>query len=210
MRFWKKIDESHNLLHIRNDDLCIYAREYHPGQGYNAGETNQLILNFKKFGTAKGKPEWAYRNRDVKRFALEASQKFTATSSASVTAVPGSKSKSEAEYSNRFEDMLDELKVLRPNIQIEWPIEIQQTVEPSHASGSRVPIVLKQNYKWNGFKGNPPEILVVFDDIITTGSHFRAFSDFLRDNGFTGKIVGIFWARSVYPDPADDFEPVEE
>ena len=41
MSLWKKIDESHSLRYILEEDYCIYAREYKPRQGDKAGKANQ-------------------------------------------------------------------------------------------------------------------------------------------------------------------------
>lgn len=205
MSQWKRIDESHRITHVRNDDICIYAREYHGGgQGYNAGETNQLILNFKKSPTKKTNTnEWYYRERDVMRFATEASVLFKPEVNYALTAVPSSKASTDPEYDNRFEDMLRQLVRLRPNLVIEWPISVRATQQAAHRGGSRRPEEIIENYVWNGFANGVPETLFVFDDVVTTGSHFRAASDFLRANGFTGRIVGTFWARTLHPPPLE-------
>ena len=94
--------------------------------------------------------------------------------------------------------MFKELRKLRSNLIVDWPVTALKTVKMAHDSGSRDPKKIKGNYCWNGFADNmAPETLVVFDDVLTTGSHFRAFSDFIRENGFKGKVRGIFWARCV-------------
>ena len=56
---------------------------------------------------------------------------------------------------------------------------------------------------WKGFKKSFDKIGVI-DDVLTTGSHFRAMSDFFKENGYEGQIIGIFLSRAVYtvcPDP---------
>ncbi|MBN8538468.1 MAG: hypothetical protein J0M15_15555 [Deltaproteobacteria bacterium] len=210
MSVWKRIDSSHNLPHIMTNDVCIYAREYKAGQGYAAGETNQLILNFKMFVTFKGTNRWRYRDRDVRKFAEEAALNFGANSTVAITAIPSSKAKNDPDYTNRFEDMLTHLLTLRPNLIEEWPVELIQTVQASHQAGSRNPQQIQQHYRWRGFQNGVPQTLVLFDDVVTTGSHFRAMSDFIRSNGYTGNIVGIFWARSVFPTAQVVFSAVED
>ena len=117
----------------------------------------------------------------------------------SITAIPSSKKLSDSNYDKRFEDMFGILTELLPKLTVEWPILAKESISSAHKDGSRNPDEIMQNYKWNGFMyGNPKEILV-FDDVITTGSHFRAVSKFLRSNRYKGKIIGIFWARSVWP-----------
>ena len=117
-----------------------------------------------------------------------------------ITFIPSSKVKNDIEYNNRFEDLFKKLLESRPNLSVEWPVTIKKTVRTSRYGGPREPTLIKQNYKWNGFKKNtPPKILCILDDVLTTGAHFRAISDFLKENRYKGIIVGIFWARTVWP-----------
>ena len=154
-------------------------------------------MNFKKPPSAKGTAQWEYRDRAVKTFSKEVELLFKPDSLATITAVPSSKAKNDPEYDNRFEDLFEELKKSRPNLNIEWPIEIKQTIKSTHLSGDRDPETFKQNCFWKGFRKDHPKILIVFDDVLTTGGHFKAVSDFLKKNGYKGEIVGVFWARAI-------------
>ncbi len=158
MKLWKRIDQSHNHGHIQESDKCLYAREFKKHQKGNDGDTNDLVINFKKPPKDNGQ---FYRNRDLKRFALELSEIFQPNSSTTITAIPSSKHKSDPEYTRRFEDCFKELQSARKNLKIEWPIEIKKTVKASHSGGSRDPDEIKENYVWKGFSGNPPEVLAV-------------------------------------------------
>ena len=122
--------------------------------------------------------------------------------SITVTAIPNSKKTTDLEYDNRFEDLFKELVKSRPLLNIEWPIEVKETRQASHLSKKRNPEDIKKNYIWKGFKNNMVKRLCVFDDVLTTGANFRAVSDFLRENGYEGKIIGGFWSRTIqsYPD----------
>ena len=127
-----------------------------------------------------------------------------------ITSVPSSKAKNDPDYDSRFEDLFTELLKSRPNLSDEWPVTIKKTVRTSRHGGPREPTLIKQNYKWNGFKKTtPPKILCIFDDVLTTGAHFRAMSDFLRENDYKGKIVGIFWAKTVWPSLEENEEWVK-
>lgn len=114
-----------------------------------------------------------------------------------ITAIPGSKIKGQQEYNNRFEDLFNELKKTNIKFFEEWAVKIKKDVKASHQGGDRTPELIKSNYIWTGFKKEHPKILFVFDDIITTGAHFRAMSDFLRENKYKGYIVGLIWTRSI-------------
>jgi len=45
-----------------------------------------------------------------------------------------------------------------------------------------------------------PCLIIVFDDVITTGSHFKAVERVLRDRFPEASIMGLFLARAVRPD----------
>ena len=195
---WHKLKEPHSHYYITDNDYCFYAREYISGTGYAGSSTNSLILNFKKPPLKQEDYEWTLRQQAVTQFKTEIEKLFKSNVTITVTAIPSSKSKTDPKYTHRFEDLFEQLKKSRNiNVSIEWPIEIKKTIEASHHKGMREPKYKKENYLWRGFKNNPPKRLYIFDDILTTGSNFRATSDFLRENKYTGKIIGIFWAKTV-------------
>lgn len=208
-KLWKKIESPNLPKYIEETDFCIYARDYISGKNYNYCETNQLISNFKKSGLKKDKKnEWMYRNRAIEQFKLEIQQLFkqlfkkpdSKNKLKIITAIPSSKKKNEPEYNNRFEDLFNKLRKSDSSLIEAWPVEIKKTIQASHRGGERNPEYIKENYVWKGFKKRLPKILFVFDDIITTGAHFRAMSDFLRDNKYKGHIIGIIWARAKEDD----------
>ncbi len=193
---WKKIDPitQSTIPHLMQTDYCIFARDYISNTGYTGGPTNDLILNFKKPPGAKGQ---SYRNAAVRQFAMEASLLIDCDNypPIALTAIPSSKAVTDPAYTKRFEDMMSELKKLRPCVQVEWPVAVNTTVATSRHGGTRKPSAIASNYIWNGFSGAIPANLWVFDDVLVTGSHFRAFHDFARASGYQGNIYGIFWAK---------------
>ncbi len=195
---WQRLEEPHLYTYIEKDDVCIYARDYVGGhKGYQAGDTNSLILNFKKPSSKKNTDEWKWRENAVERFSTEISLLFKPDSTATITAIPSSKAKNDPKYDNRFEDLFEQLSKLRPKLRIERPVEIKQTIDASHRTGEREPEIIKENYMWKGFKKETPKGLCLVDDILTSGAHFRAMSDFLRENKYNGKIVGVFLAKTI-------------
>ena len=194
---WKKLEQG-QLPHIKKNDFWVYAREYVSGPGYEAGPTNSLILNFKKKPSKKNTPQWPYRENAVKEFKEDIEILLGSINQAFLTSIPSSKKKNHSEYDNRFEDLFKEILKSHPQWIAEWPVEIKRNKEPSHTSGERNPETLRENYLWKGFKNREPEVLYIFDDLITTGAHFRAMSDFLIENKYKGKIIGICWAKTVW------------
>ena len=208
--------------HLKAEDCCFYAREYQAGKNWKAGETNQLISNFKKLRSLKTieyhgqtvqviSPEWPYREKAVQQFQKEWFYFFenyiqhTSDRETTITAIPSSKHKTDLEYDNRFEDLFKKITETFSKryhdviLNVEWPVEIKNTMPAFHISTENrlPPGKIKANYQWKGFKQQSPKTLFIFDDVITTGAHFRAISDFLMENGYTGKIIGIFWAKAI-------------
>ena len=49
-----------------------------------------------------------------------------------------------------------------------------------------------------GFSSREPDILIVFDDVITTGSQFRAYSEFVFENmKKLPNMIGLFWCKAI-------------
>ncbi len=192
--------ENQDLSHIKDNDVWLYAREYKADTGYKGGPVNSLVLNFKKSPSSKkNKLEWSYRKKAVRQFKEDVEPLLKTNPKGGIlTAVPSSKTKDHPEYNSRFEDLFKEILKSLPGWQVEWPVEIKENQEPAHRSGERSPEFFKKNYIWKGFKYKEPKILCIFDDVITTGSHLRAMSDFLRENKYTGKIIGICWAKTIW------------
>jgi hypothetical protein len=195
--YWKKIDgiEKQSISNFQIDDECFYAHDFLPSRGFQGGLANNNVLNFKK---APSTPGQNYRTGAIYKFALDASSLIDCESGKTyaVTAIPSSKCKSDPLYDNRFEDFFIELAKLRPCIDIQWPVINQATVTPSHSGGSRTPATIAASYTFKGFTGNAPEFILVFDDVLTTGAHFRAFKDFLIQSGYRGRVFGLFWTKT--------------
>jgi hypothetical protein len=206
--FWKKINIlSENYPHyLKGEENCWYARDYISGGGIE-GEANQLILNFKKSVDKRGSNQWHYRDQAVSQFARELAPLF-GDNPFHIMAIPGSKPWAHPENNQRFQDVFKDLKRLRANLTIHWPIDCQNAVTGSSQGGTRSPVQIKSNYVWRGFISEINQILIV-DDVITSGAHFRACADFLRENGFQGEVLGFFWAKTKSKDPFSDFDVVE-
>lgn len=192
--------------YIKNSDICYYAREYNTGD--KNFKSNQLIYNFKRLPqfAPKGESisdlrdkEEALKNNNIRKKAIkqiseEIAELLKPDSIYTITALPSSKIKTDPKYDHRFENLFKELLKLRPHLKIEEPVENKKTL-----SDTRNPDHIKSNYIWRGWKKNAPEGIFIIDDVLTTGSHFRALSDFLKENRYKGKIIGLFLAKTYNP-----------
>jgi orotate phosphoribosyltransferase-like protein len=55
----------------------------------------------------------------------------------------------------------------------------------------------------------PPHSIILFDDVLTTGKHFKACERRLREIDPTIAIAGVFVARRALPRPMNDFENLD-
>jgi predicted amidophosphoribosyltransferase len=85
---------------------------------------------------------------------------------------------------------------------------MKASTEASHVSASRRrPTDIEANLKVNKKLLAPvPKSIFVFDDVLTTGAHFVAAREVLKEQFPEAKITGIFIARTIRPlDAAADF-----
>jgi len=197
---WRKLDVAQTLPHyIAPDDLIYYAREYISGGQASASPCNQLILNFKKSPSRKGKPDWRYKAIATAQFARELASGIK--DGAALAAIPSSKCKSDPEYDCRFEDLFARLKQLMPTVAIEWPFLLKTSVTSRHSGGNRRPDEFYDNLEWVGFV-NPKDHIILVDDVITTGSGFVGAKRMINEHHPEMRVVGVFWGKTIWLDEA--------
>lgn len=214
----KRLTEVDDLIrqsvpHLQAGDRCYYAREFTKNSGYQHGETNQLIFNFKKPVDRKGKPEWRYKERAIAQIIKELrgliNPAFLQT--CAVTWIPTSKAPQDPEYDNRLEQVAHGLAQNAPGCCVMEIIRQRDTMPAFHSKGGyRDPGAIRSHYEIV-VQQLPPtcQAIVALDDVLTTGAHFRAFSDTVRTTWKKLPLVGVFVARAVGPDPADIFGVIE-
>ncbi len=201
---WQKIDKTaYNRPHyLGDDDECWYLMEYQSGKGYSASPANQLVSNFKKDHKYRNQDSWKYKLSAVKTFAEHLSKLFDPNHEFVISFIPSSKKKGDPEYDERFEMLRDELLKLNLKIRFEEPITVKGSRASAHSSVSRPkPEEIKATYQWNGFQNPPSQYLILVDDVITSGSQFRGYSDIVIQNHPNLKVIGVFWAKTSWPSP---------
>jgi hypothetical protein len=188
------------------DDICFYAQDYYSGQNWQAGPGNDFIINFKKPVCRRGLLEWQHKEREIKKFALHLA-KATAAGTGMAPA-PTSKTDDHAEYDDRLVRTVELAAQYNTGISIHRPIAIRQTVAPSHAGGTRDPEAIYANFRWLGFNGDPPATLIVVDDVITSGAHYRAYKRMVREHHEGISVIGVFWGKTTKPPPTE-FKEIE-
>ncbi len=193
-------------------DRCFYFGEYSAREGYQAGATNQLILNFKKGIDRKGRPEWRYKERSITEAAAGFVGAIKAEYAAQATFVPmpPSKEKTDPAYDDRLLRMLQQMKFLKaPDIR---ELLVQKGARDAAHDGSRPgPDELAKLYRIDEKLAKPaPTRIALFDDLLVTGASFVAAKRVLQAKFPTVDVIGFFLARRALPDPAQFFDIIDD
>lgn len=186
--------------HLTPEDRCFFLGEYTARTGYAFSETNNLILNFKKSPARRGLPEWRHKDAaickvaEMFRDALPEDWLTTVT----LVPIPPSKTKGDPLYDDR---MLRMLQTLGHGLEVDIRELVLQceNMGAAHNSDDRPsPQDLVRSYGINEMVAEPPPTEVaLFDDLLTTGAHFKA-AQAMIENHYPGvPTVGIFIARRV-------------
>ncbi len=205
-----KIDDLTRRDHwyLTEEDDCYYFGEYTARQGYAYSVTNQLIANLKKPVDRRGREEYKYKERAIIDVA-GLLQNLIKPDSVTFVPIPPSKSKSDPLYDDRLVRILNAFKQQAPSVDYrELIVQTKSTPAAHETADRRDPDELRSIYAFDeGVATGIRENLLVFDDVLTTGSHFKAVQSMLRDRYPDHNIAGIFVARRVPEsiDPLDVF-----
>ena len=169
-----------------------------------------MILNFKKSMNKRNSLQWRYKEKAIEEAAaaFRASVNSDWLDNATLVPIPPSKSKSDPLYDDRLVRMVRSIRV-QPILDVrELLFQLASTVAAHDQENRPTPEQIQANYAIDQAICEPvPQVIGLFDDVLTTGAHFRAASTALQQSFSGVKIVGLFIARRV-PEAADieDFE----
>jgi len=199
MKLTKYNHSLHSRYYLDEDDECFYFMEHQPG-GYSASPSNSQISNLKKPISAKGSTQWKWKELAISQF-IQDLKSLELSSENVVIVVPGatSKPRESSNFDSRIDQVVDGVFENHKSFQVEYLIEAKNEVIPANYGGSRKKEDIKKNTKWNGFNGTVYETVIIIDDVLTTGSHFKAWKEIIKENAPEVKrIIGIFWALHVF------------
>lgn len=201
-----KIDEitRPDHSHLDVNDECYYVLEYAARQGARHSSANDLIINLKKPVDRRGRPEYRYKDQAIQRagdiLRSVLNEEFITTST--LVPIPCSKTATHPLHDPRMNQILHRMATgLKSDIR---ELIIQTADLKSFHDGCRLrPEELAACYEIdaNLSQGSVPARVAIFDDILTTGSHFKAASSCIRDVWPEVPLVGIFLARRYFPTP---------
>ena len=188
--------------YLEESDICAFIGEYTARSGYQHSETNQLIFNLKKGMDRRDKTEWPYKAQAIQRVAdtLRHVLRKRALNKFTFVPIPPSKERNDPNYDDR---MTQVLRLIRPSKPIDMRELIIQTRSTPAAHDSEVrpgPQEIKSLYRLDDKLISPePTALVVVDDVLTTGAHFKAAQSLLREQFGDLPLYGLFVARRAIP-----------
>lgn len=202
-----KIDElilsDHTFL--TPQDKCYYLWEYAAREGYSHSDSNNAIINFKKPLTAKNKPEWKYKEMAINQIAsLLKEHVFTphhrVVNQATIVPIPPSKCKADILYDDRLNQVLN-IALKGKNADVKDLLLAKESTESYHENSSpRNSNIIKQNLEINIREStNLKDTILLFDDMVTTGAHFKACKEIILDRFPEKILVGLFIARRAIP-----------
>lgn len=194
--------------YLSEDDACYYIGEYTARKGYRYSATNGLIFNFKKKMNMKDTTQWRYKGEATRQVAATFREAIGEASLKALTfvPVPPSKSKDDEMYGGRLTQML---RAMDPTGDLdirEIVVQDVSTLEVHLMDDRPRPDEIEEWYRLDESLTEPtPPTIAVVDDLLTTGSHFKAMKAVLATCFPSAHIIGLFIARRVpnTDDPED-------
>ena len=186
--------------YLTADDECLFLGEYTARRGFAHSETNQLIFNLKKPLNREGRPEWRYKHLAIRTSARAFRNAIddAVLRAATFVPIPPSKAKDDPEYDNRMTQVIVAIDNTNPVDCRELIVQAESTPAAHESDDRPTPAELQARYAVDQDQMEPPPTyIVLIDDVLTTGSHFRAVKLTLRHVFPDVPIVGYFVARRV-------------
>lgn len=183
--------------YLSSSDECFYLWEYCPrGRSEEPRPEDEVIR------AMKISPVAALADRKLRMRKEDAIRRAAAALSASIpmywrqacvfVPIPGSKPLDDPDYDDR---LLKVLRLVRPSLVL-WPVLYQLKTMPSLAKdlsvGERA-----FSYGVDTAAGQPERnVVVLVDDVLTTGAHYAAARDVIRATFPTVRCIGLFLGRT--------------
>jgi predicted amidophosphoribosyltransferase len=196
--------------YIESTDSCIYFGEYTAREGFAFSNSNQLIFNLKKCVSRRGTAEYQYKNSAITTVSNDLSRCLNSDSLENVTfiPIPPSKAKTDPLYDNRLTLILEALVRQEPNADCKEFVVQTETTRSSHGSDNRLSIEeLVALYEVDEtLTSSVRDTIIIFDDMLTTGTHFKAMQQVIENRFPDKKIIGLFICRRA----ANTINPFED
>lgn len=192
--------------YLDEDDECYYLFEYTARRGFNHSDGNNLIINLKKKMSTRGTSQWRYKLGAIDRIAreLEDNVHLDIFEDATIVPMPPSKTVKNQEYDDRMVQIAE--KAFAGIAEVRELVKCRRDMEAAHESQCRPSIEeIKENLVWGDSNPVESDKIIVLDDVLTAGAHFKAVKEFLLEEFPDKEVIGVFAARCVPPSAKDVF-----
>jgi predicted amidophosphoribosyltransferase len=187
-------------------DEIYYFGEYTARKGYSYSPTNQLIVNLKHGVEHRGTYRWRYKQGAIAEVAQSLARHIADNFAQEATfiPIPPSVIRTDASYDGRNADILRQFKAHKPHADVRELLYQIESTRKSHESDDRLTVdELTDIYRVDESLATPaPRTIVLFDDVLTTGTHFVAARQVLRKRFGDVRFMGVMVARRK-PEPFD-------
>ena len=200
----------HEHSYLNVDDSIYYFEEYRSGDGY-AGNGNSLIFNLKKSVEKKGTDEWNYKEKAIIDMAVLLAEEMdngkVGKRKIYWIPIPPSKIRTDPLFDDRNYRILTLATAMSSSRQHFIVDALHQNSNRESFSSNtdkRDIKTLVSNYLMNDIPNYDPKIdmIVIFDDVLTTGCHFKAVEEVILNKYDNAKIIGVFVARRALKNTA--------
>lgn len=195
--------------HLTDNDEVWYFGEYSAGKGFQHSPSNQLITNLKHGVEHRGTPRWHYKMGAIAQVGFALSKAIAANPATVFVPIPPSVVKTDATYDSRTLDILNDFnRRIGNTADVRELLYQRHSTRKSHLSDDRVTQEeLIDAYRIDETCVDPaPQTVVLFDDILTTGTHFLAARHVVLQRLPGIRVAGLVVCRRKLPNPFEDLE----
>jgi hypothetical protein len=203
---FRRIDETNigDHSHLVPADECYFMFEYTSHKDYSYSTTNNLISNLKKKPGGSSIAELRYKADAIQQCGGHFSGAINHDNlrNWTIVPVPPSKHKADPAYDDRMVRIC-KLIASSHSLDIRELITQSQSTEAAHeaASGARLTVsdLVKLYVVDEGLAQPTPRAILIVDDVLTAGTHYRAMHTVLSTRFPGVQINGMFIARRIFP-----------
>jgi hypothetical protein len=197
--------------YIDTTDKCYYLGEYTSGAGY-ATPTNDVVINFKILPSelAKNPKRTRYKQGAITEVAQALSRSLNNLKSGRIVVpIPTSKCPGHPEYDDRLLQALAGASC-KPPLEVRELIKQRQSTHADHEAGGRQDFQdLYENCYIDERLALPaPTAVVLFDDVLTEGKHFKVCQRLIAERFGAIPVAGFFVARRIYGPNEVEFDEI--
>jgi hypothetical protein len=207
------IDDSNRSAHyyLTPDDECYFLHEFTARKGFGFSPGNQFIFNFKKSPTKRLEAQYQHKLRAIRWAVVTYRGLFDKIDGvyqgATFAPIPPSKVPGHPEYDDRMWQVVSGLCEGKGADARELIVQAGN-YDAAHLAGEGVARIKPSQLQalYTLVPPPPKQLVMLFDDVLSAGCHFRAAKSTILAAYPGTRVVGFFLARRVLPDATDDFE----